>query len=165
MLKTNYADEQVIRVVPGKYEVEIFKFQLGKSSTGDDMIKLFYKVREDVDQTCKGGCVNFDNITANTAFKFNGVSKAVGLPEGKEFRDFKEWGLAIKDKCILLEVDEELSTKDNKMYPVAKKYYKTEAPALSQGQQQSNSQAPASSNTQPQNSGFIPPSDDGLDDI
>lgn len=94
----------------GFYEVIVTEVKPSKTKTGKPMLIFNYKVRDDVDQTCKGKNINFDNFVIqedNDYFAgfFNQRSIAYGIPNGMNFDSYTEWGQSVVGNAVKLKVE------------------------------------------------------------
>lgn len=91
MIKTNYSN---LIIPEGKYEVVMINGGYDETDAGTRYFANPLFIREDVDQPCKGRTL-YDNIWLSsekaTAWKVNGISHAVGIEEGTEYKDVEEW--------------------------------------------------------------------------
>ena len=74
------------------------------------MLIFSYRVREDVDQTCKGKKINFDNFVIqeeNEYFAgfFAQRSIAYGVPDGLTFDTYTEWGKSVVGNAVRLKIE------------------------------------------------------------
>ncbi|AIC95408.1 DUF669 domain-containing protein [Shouchella lehensis] len=107
MFKVDYSKTTEFEgIKAGEYEVIIHSVEQKKSSTGKEMVVVDYEIRDDVDQPSKGMKVRFDNfvVDPNNEWRFQSLSKAVGIPEETEFNSYKDWGDYILNQPILLNV-------------------------------------------------------------
>jgi hypothetical protein len=107
----------------GEYEVFISAIDHKYSTTGNEMLVVNYKVRDDVDQEGKGQEIRFDNFvnTENAHWRFHALNKALKAEEGAEWEDFKEWMPFIKGKAVRVVVKHEEATQGKskgKIFPV-----------------------------------------------
>lgn len=94
-------------VIPeGKYECFVEDGQFKTASTGSPMINWKFKIRNDVEGQKYGGRVLFNNLvfTEKTEGMVHGFLKAIGTPEGKEFKDYQDIINYAKGRAILVNV-------------------------------------------------------------
>ncbi|MFB4260795.1 DUF669 domain-containing protein [Shouchella clausii] len=91
-------------IEPGEYEAIVHSYEMKQSSSKKNMVVVDYEIRDDVDQPCGGMKVRFDNfvVSENTEWRFQALSKAVGVPEGTPFSSYKEWADTIINQPVLL---------------------------------------------------------------
>jgi hypothetical protein len=96
----------------GEYEVFISAIDHKFSTTGNEMLVVNYKVRDDVNQEGKGSEIRFDNFVNhdNSIWRFHALNKALKADEGAEWEDFKEWQHFIKGKAVRVAVKHEEAT-------------------------------------------------------
>lgn len=108
-LKVNHeqaSDLQFEMIAEGEYEAIISDVELTESkSSGNPMLKLTVTVRNDVKQPHKKQKL-WDYLVASekAMFKFHQVAKAVGLPNGKDFKSIEEFRNAILFKAVRINV-------------------------------------------------------------
>ncbi|PAD46681.1 DUF669 domain-containing protein [Shouchella clausii] len=87
----------------GEYEVIVVGYEMTQAKTGSNMVVLTYEVRDDVDQPSnKGKKINYDNfvVSEKSMWRFQALSKAVGVPEGMDFESFTEWAKTMQNKPV-----------------------------------------------------------------
>ena len=96
----------------GEYEVFISAIDHKFSSTGNEMLVVNYKVRDDVDQEGQGQEIRFDNFvnTEKALWRFHALNRALNASEGAEWEDFLEWKSFIKGKAVKVVVKHEEAT-------------------------------------------------------
>lgn len=94
-------------VTPGTYQAEVSKAQVKKSSNGNPMIELTFKIRKDVEQP-HGGRIVFDRLvlTEDSMWKVQLYAKALGLPDGLEVETYEELATYLKDRKAEITVGE-----------------------------------------------------------
>lgn len=102
-LKTDYSDVRTgFEPLPiGEYECIISKTEVKNSQAGNKMVVIEYTVRDDVEQEGRKRKI-FENVVETLAFKFQALSKAVGLPAGQEVGSIEEFASLILYKPVLL---------------------------------------------------------------
>lgn len=96
----------------GEYEVFIAAIDHKYSSTGNEMLVVNYKVRDDVPQEGQGQEIRFDNFvnTDGALWRFHALNKALDVQEGAEWNDFNEWQHFIKGKAVRVVVKHQEAT-------------------------------------------------------
>lgn len=94
----------------GFYEAIVTEVQAKKTKSNKNMLIFNYKVRDDVDQTCKNKNINYDNFVIqedNEYFPgfFNQRSIAYGIPNGMNFDTYTEWGQSVVGNAVKLKVE------------------------------------------------------------
>lgn len=94
----------------GFYEAIVTEVQAKKTSTKKNMLVFNYKVRDDVDQICKGKSINYDNFVIQEdneyfAGYFNQRSLAYGIPNGMNFDTYTEWAQSVVGNAVKLKVE------------------------------------------------------------
>lgn len=97
-------------VAEGEYEVVISDAEVTESKSGNPMLKLTVTIRNDVKQPHrKQKLWDYLVATEKAMFKFHIVAKAVGLPNGKDFKSIEEYRNAILFKAVRINVVHEES--------------------------------------------------------
>ena len=125
MFKTNYSEvsEGNVLLPEGNYEV-IFKY-VGESSTANNFpcVDITMHVRNDVEQKYKNKPI-FDNLylvkepsaadkeCGGFSFKrIQSISKASGIPNGKEYANIGEWCSEFANRCVQVVIKHEINNK------------------------------------------------------
>lgn len=113
-LKVNHeeaGDKQFELIAEGEYECVISDAEVTTSSTGNPMIKVTVTIRNDVSQPHRKQKL-WDYLVASekAMFKLHQVAKAVGLPNGKDFKSIDEYRNAILYKPVRIKVVQEDNT-------------------------------------------------------
>jgi hypothetical protein len=121
----------------GFYEAIVTEVQAKKTKTNKNMLIFNYKVRDDVDQICKGKNINYDNFVIqedNEYFPgfFNQRSIAYGIPNGMNFDTYTEWANSTIGNAVKLKVEAVQSGQYTNASVVG--WYKTDKPLGSAGQ-------------------------------
>lgn len=113
-LKINHEDagsNEFEIIAEGEYECVIAEVELAQSKSGNDMLKLTITVRNDVKQPHrKQKLWDYLVATEKAMFKFQQVAKAIGLPNGKDFKTIEEFKNAILYKAVRITVKHEDNT-------------------------------------------------------
>ncbi|MBP1083483.1 DUF669 domain-containing protein [Bacillus capparidis] len=121
-------------IKPGEYEVTVVNYELKQASSGNNRVIVDYEIRSDVEQSCQGQKILFDNftVTDNAMWRFHQASKAAGFPNGVSFKSYKEWADAFLNKPVRLVVGER--EYNGKKYPEVKSFKPSEvnAPAANE---------------------------------
>jgi hypothetical protein len=101
-------DKQFEMIAEGEYEVVISDAEVTESKSGNPMLKMTLTVRNDVAQPHKKQKL-WDNlvVTEKAMFRFQQVSKAVGIPQGKDFKSLEEFRNAVIYKPLRVLVKHE----------------------------------------------------------
>lgn len=113
---------------PGEYEVFISAIDHGFAQTsGNEMLTVNYKVRDDVEQEGQGQEIRFDRFVNTEAalFRFHALNKALDVQPGASWNDFKEWKDFIKGKAVKVVVKHG-APRDGKVYPEVKGFKASE---------------------------------------
>lgn len=107
----------------GEYEVFPIAGETSVSSTGNPMLTVNYKIRDDVDQEGKGQELRFDRFVATpkAMWRYHAANKALGTEDGVEFEDFADWWKYFKGKAIRVIVKHEeanVGKNKGKLFPV-----------------------------------------------
>lgn len=97
-------------IAEGEYETVISDVEVTESKSGNPMLKLTITLRNDVKQPHrKQKLWDYLVATEKAMFKFHQVAKAVGLPNGKDFKSIEEFRNAILYKAVRIVVKQEES--------------------------------------------------------
>lgn len=97
-------------IAEGEYETVISDVEVTESKSGNPMLKLTITLRNDVKQPHrKQKLWDYLVATEKAMFKFHQVAKAVGLPNGKDFKSIEEFRNAILYKAVRVVVKQEES--------------------------------------------------------
>lgn len=97
-------------IAEGEYETVISDVEVTESKSGNPMLKLTITLRNDVKQPHrKQKLWDYLVATEKAMFKFHQVAKAVGLPNGKDFKSIEEFRNAILFKAVRIVVKQEES--------------------------------------------------------
>ena len=112
-LKINYEEAgggEFEIIAEGDYECVVAEAEVTESKAGNPMLKLTVTIRSDVKQPHRKQKL-WDYLVASekAAFKFQQVGKAVGLPNGKDFKTLEEYRNAILYKAVKVKVVHEES--------------------------------------------------------
>lgn len=113
------------KLIPeGTYECFISATSLKRSSSGNEMIEVNYKIREDVEgqEEYGGQEIKFDRIvfSPNTEWHYHRMFGAVGFDPNVEFSSIQEFAQALKGRAVLVDVVHEEATQGKhkgKMFP------------------------------------------------
>lgn len=95
-------------IAEGEYETVISDIEVTESKSGNAMLKLTITLRNDVKQPHrKQKLWDYLVATEKAMFKFHQVAKAVGLPNGKDFKSIEEFRNAILYKAVRISVKHE----------------------------------------------------------
>lgn len=95
-------------IAEGEYETVISDVEVTESKSGNPMLKLTITLRNDVKQPHrKQKLWDYLVATEKAMFKFHQVAKAVGLPNGKDFKSIEEFRNAILYKAVRIVVKHE----------------------------------------------------------
>lgn len=95
-------------IAEGEYETVISDVEVTESKSGNPMLKLTITLRNDVKQPHrKQKLWDYLVATEKAMFKFHQVAKAVGLPNGKDFKSIEEFRNAILFKAVRISVKHE----------------------------------------------------------
>lgn len=112
-LKVNHeqtGSQEFEMIAEGEYEAVIADAEVTESKSGNPMLKLTLTIRNDVAQPHKKQKLwDYLVATEKAMFKFHIVAKAVGLPNGKDFKSIEEYRNAILYKAVRLVVIHEES--------------------------------------------------------
>jgi hypothetical protein len=98
-------------IAEGEYECVIADAEVTESKSGNPMLKLTVTIRNDVKQLHrKQKLWDYLVATEKAMFKFHQVAKAVGLPNGKDFKSIEDFRLAILYKPVRIKVVQEDNT-------------------------------------------------------
>jgi hypothetical protein len=98
-------------IAEGDYECVIAEADVTESKSGNAMLKLTITIRNDVKQPHrKQKLWDYLVATEKAAFKFQQVAKAIGLPNGKDFKTIEEFRNAILYKPLRAKVVHEDNT-------------------------------------------------------
>lgn len=117
--------EGTFKLIPeGNYECFISATDVKTSSTGNKMIEINYKIREDVEgqEEYAGQEIKFDRIvfTPQTEWQYHRMFGAVGFDPETTFETHEEFAKALKGRAVLVEVVHEEATQGKhkgKMFP------------------------------------------------
>lgn len=115
----------------GEYEVFAVAGETSTSSSGNPMLTVNYKIRNDYPQEGQGQEIRFDRFvgTEKAMFRFHAVCKALEVEQGVEFDDFADFWKFFKGKALRVVVKHEAATvgkNAGKMFPVVKGFKKSE---------------------------------------
>lgn len=97
-------------IAEGEYETVISDVEVTESKSGNPMLKLTITLRNDVKQPHrKQKLWDYLVATEKAMFKFHQVAKAIGLPNGKDFKSIEEFRNAILYKAVRVVVKQEES--------------------------------------------------------
>ncbi|MBC2100600.1 DUF669 domain-containing protein [Listeria booriae] len=125
------------RVQPGTYEVYAHDYQITQGMrTGNQILNMFYTVREDVNQPHQGVKISYDQftLTEKAEWRFNAALKAAGVPHGVPFETLEQIAQALinKDIKVIVEMDKfDPAYPDKKLYPQIVEFQKTDQPNIS----------------------------------
>jgi hypothetical protein len=120
-------------IKPGEYEVTVVNYELKTAQSGNKQVVVDYEIRSDVDQSCQGQKILFDNftVTEKAMWRFHAASKAAGFPSGKSFGTYKEWADEFLNKPLRLVVGER--EHNGKTYPQVNGFKVSEVSAPADG--------------------------------
>jgi len=114
---TNYSEVGSFELVPeGEYEAVISDVKKTTSkNSGAPMLKVTYTIRTDVEQPAQKRKM-FDNLVQmdSTIFKFQQLSKAVGIAEGLDIETLEDFAKLIKFKAVRIKVTHRLNDYNGK---------------------------------------------------
>ncbi|WEG13978.1 DUF669 domain-containing protein [Pullulanibacillus sp. KACC 23026] len=115
-------------IKPGEYEVTVVNYELKKAASGNNQVVMDYEIRSDFEQPCQGQKILFDNftVTEKAMWRFHAASKAAGMPNGKQYKSYKEWAEAMLNQPLRLVVGER--EHNGKKYPQVNGFKLSEAP-------------------------------------
>lgn len=119
----------------GEYEVVISEVEKRKSTSNNDMLKVTFTVRSDIEQQGKKRKV-FDYLvdTEKAKFKFQQLAKALQFPNDKSFNTIEEFAKAILFEPARITVKHERSEYNGKTYTNERvSAYKTASKPYDQG--------------------------------
>lgn len=137
MIKVDYNQAPVFEEFKdGFYEVVVTEVKSSSTRTGKNMLIFNYRVRDDVEQTCKGKNINFDNFVIqeeNEYFAgfFAQRSVAYAVPDGMNFSSYSEWAQSVVGNAVRLKVEAVQSGQYVNANVVG--WYKTEHPISNAG--------------------------------
>ncbi|EUJ42475.1 DUF669 domain-containing protein [Listeria fleischmannii] len=130
-LTVDYNNAGFEPITPGIYEVFVSDYQVASARTGNQVLNLFYTIREDVNQPHRGGILQYDQFTNTPSahWRFNAIAKAIGVPNGTSLETLEEFAQAVinqdvKVKVILGEVRE-----NGKQFPEVQSFSQTDSPS------------------------------------
>jgi hypothetical protein len=125
-------------IAEGEYEAVISEIDVTESKSGNPMLKVTITIRNDVKQPHrKQKLWDYLVATEKAAFKLQQVAKAVGLPNGKDFKTIEDFRNAILYKPVRIKIVHEDNTYNGetkkqariKVYSLATVEYATPASA------------------------------------
>lgn len=125
-------DENNVGIKPleaGEYEVYPNAYSKETARSGNEMFQFNYFVRDDVNQPGAGQEIRFDNfvLTANSQWRFNSLSQAVGTPNGYDFGSPQGWAQAMMGKPVRVVVEMEKDRND-KEWPRVRSFKPSQVP-------------------------------------
>lgn len=165
-------DESNVGMQPlqdGEYEVYPSAWSRETAKSGNDMIQINYRVREDVQQSGQGQEIRYDNfvLVPASAWRMNALTKAVGqYPDKYDFGTVENWAAAMMGKPVRVSV-ERVAQPNGKIYPEVKSFSASTVPQMtispkikqpSNGQQAAAATRYAPSPQQPSQGAFTQPS-------
>lgn len=117
-------------VPPGFYEVYVSDYQIGRSRAGNEIISLFYTVREDINQPSQGGKLNYDNfnVIPTSKWRMDAFARAVGIPDGTPINSAVEWANLMVNKDLIVKVVMGTPNDKGNAYPEVKEFHPTKNP-------------------------------------
>lgn len=119
------------QVTPGFYEVFVSDYSIGKATTtGNTVVNLFYKVRDDIIQPHQGAQIQYDAFveTPNAKWRFDTAAKAAGIPNGTPIQSAQDWAMMMINKDVRVKIAMSSPNQQGNTYPEVKSYYPTELP-------------------------------------
>lgn len=118
------------QVAPGFYEVYVSDYQIGQSRAGNEIISLFYTVRDDINQPSRGGKLNYDNfnVIPSSKWRMDAFARAVGIPDGTSINSATEWANLMVNKDLIVKVVLGAPNDKGNAYPEVKEFHPTKNP-------------------------------------
>ncbi|WP_437788601.1 DUF669 domain-containing protein [Lacticaseibacillus paracasei] len=113
----------------GEYEVYPYAYDVTPArTTGNKMIVMNYRVRDDIEQAGAGSEIRFDNFVdvANSRWRTNALTNATGAFQDKyDFGTIENWAEQMLGKPIRVKIDLEANS-NGKSYPKVKNFMKSQ---------------------------------------
>lgn len=121
------------RVQPGTYEVYAHDFQVSQARSGNQILNMFYTIREDVNQPHQGNKISYDQftLTEKAEWRFNAALKSAGVPHGVPYESLEQIGTALinKDLKVIVEMEKpDPANPNKKLYPQIVEFHPTDQP-------------------------------------
>ena len=119
MFTVDYKNAGVGQILPGMYEVFVSDYQISKSQKGNEVISLFYTVREDINQPFAGTKIQYDNfnVLQSSKWRLDLAAKSAGIPDGTQIISSTEWASLMVNRDLIVKVVMGTPNQQGNSYP------------------------------------------------
>ena len=131
MFTVDYKNAGDGQILPGMYEVFVSDYQISKSQKGNEVISLFYTVREDINQPFAGTKIQYDNfnVLQSSKWRLDLAAKSAGIPDGTQINSSTEWASLMVNRDLIVKVVMGTPNQQGNSYPEVKAFYPTQHPS------------------------------------
>ena len=131
MFTVDYKNAGDGQILPGMYEVFVSDYQISKSQKGNEVISLFYTVREDINQPFAGTKIQYDNfnVLQSSKWRLDLAAKSAGIPDGTQINSSTEWASMMVNRDLIVKVVMGTPNQQGNSYPEVKAFYPTRHPS------------------------------------
>ncbi|MCC9273879.1 MAG: DUF669 domain-containing protein [Enterococcus aquimarinus] len=131
MFTVDYKNAGDGQILPGMYEVFVSDYQISKSQKGNEVISLFYTVREDINQPFAGTKIQYDNfnVLQSSKWRLDLAAKSAGIPDGTQINSSTEWASLMVNRDLIVKVVMGSPNQQGNSYPEVKAFYPTQHPS------------------------------------